>query len=160
MVRNCAFAAFISIVALASPALAHETTNLRMESNKAVAASPMDALSVTMPNPVHTWKDEKTGTFYAQNQVFLSNNDPTRAVCDVEFAVPVDEAAETRVESSYVSNVKTGKSGLTGDLPEYAEKIMPNESVNLGYLISGPSASAVKMGDFKVTAAEWCEEDK
>jgi len=39
-------------------------------------------------------------------------------------------------------------------------RIMPNESVNLGYLISGPSASAVKMGDFKVTAAEWCEEDK
>lgn len=122
MLRNRSLAALISIVVLAFPALAHDTTNLRIESNKVAAASPVDALSVTIPNPVNTWKDEKTGTFYAQNQVFLMNNDPTRAVCDVKFAVPVDQAAETRVESSYVSNVKTGKSGLTGGLPEYAKK--------------------------------------
>ncbi len=37
---------------------------------------------------------------------------------------------------------------------------MPNQSVNLGYLISGPAESAVKMGDFEVTGAEWCEEAK
>ena len=39
-------------------------------------------------------------------------------------------------------------------------RIMPNQSVNLGYLISGPAESAVKMGDFEVTGAEWCEEAK
>jgi len=37
---------------------------------------------------------------------------------------------------------------------------MPNQSINLGYLISGPAANAVKMGDFKVTSAKWCEEKK
>lgn len=120
--RNRALAALLFVVALASPVLAHDTTNLRVESNKASASSALDALSATMPNPVNTWKDEKTGTFYAQNQVFLTNKDPTRAVCDVKFSVPVDQAAQTKVESSYVSEVKTGKSGLDGGLPEYAEK--------------------------------------
>jgi len=121
--RNRALAALLFVIALASPALAHDTTNLRVEGNKAAAASSaLDALSATMPNPVNTWKDEKTGTFYAQNQVFLTNKDPTRAVCDVKFSVPIDQAAQTKVESSYVSDVKTSKSGLDGGLPEYAEK--------------------------------------
>lgn len=120
--RNRALAALLFVVALAS---AHDTTNLRVDSSNkaaAAAASALDALSATMPNPVNTWKDEKTGTFYAQNQVFLTNKDPTRAVCDVKFSVPLDQAAQAKVESSYVSEVKTGKSGLDGGLPEYAEK--------------------------------------
>ena len=118
--RNRALAALLFVVGLAS---AHYTTNLRVDSsNKTAATSALDALSATMPNPVNTWKDEKTGTFYAQNQVFLTNKDPTRAVCDVEFTVPVDQVAQTKVESSYVSDVKTSKSGLDGGLPDYAEK--------------------------------------
>jgi hypothetical protein len=118
--RNRALASLLFVVGLAS---AHYTTNLRVDSNnKTAAASALDALSATMPNPVNTWKDEKTGTFYAQNQVFLTNKDPTRAVCDVEFTVPVDQVAQTKVESSYVSDVKTSKSGLDGGLPDYAEK--------------------------------------
>lgn len=44
-------------------------------------------------------------------------------------------------------------------LPPF-HRIMPNQSVTLGYLISGPVANAVKMGDFKVTSAKWCEEAK
>jgi hypothetical protein len=38
-----------------------------------------------------------------------------------------------------------------------ARRISPNETVTLGYLISGPEAKAVEMGDFKVTSAEWCD---
>ena len=83
-------------------------------------------------------------------------NPSYRAVCDVKFSVPVDQAAQTKVESDYVSDVKTGKSGLEGELPDYADKIMPGQMVNLGYLISGPSAGAVKMGTFKVESAKFC----
>ena len=37
-------------------------------------------------------------------------------------------------------------------------RIPPNQMVNLGYLISGPNADAVKMGAFKVTSAKWCDQ--
>ena len=41
-------------------------THLREDGNKQ-AATALDALKAEQPNPViNTWKDEKTGTFYAQ----------------------------------------------------------------------------------------------
>ncbi|EWM24515.1 hypothetical protein Naga_100678g4 [Nannochloropsis gaditana] len=157
MARNYSLGVLLAVAALASPfTQAHSTLRID-EGVKQTVTSPIDALSATMPNPVHTWEDKKTGTYYAQNQIFLKNTDATRAVCDVKFTVPVDAAAKTRVESSYVSHVETSRSGLDGSLPEYADKIFPNETVNLGYLISGPEAKAVEMGDFKVTSAEWCD---
>ncbi|TFJ86931.1 hypothetical protein NSK_002019 [Nannochloropsis salina CCMP1776] len=157
MARNYSLGVLLAVAALASPfTQAHSTLRID-EGVKQTVTSPIDALSATMPNPVHTWEDKKNGTYYAQNQIFLKNTDATRAVCDVKFTVPVDAAAKTRLESSYVSHVETSRSGLDGSLPEYADRISPNETVTLGYLISGPEAKAVEMGDFKVTSAEWCD---
>ena len=40
----------------------------------------------------------------------------------------------------------------------HKHRIPANQMVNLGYLISGPTADAVKMGAFKVTSAKWCDQ--
>jgi hypothetical protein len=122
MARNYSLGVLLAVAALASPfTQAHSTLRID-EGVKQTVTSPIDALSATMPNPVHTWEDKKNGTYYAQNQIFLKNTDATRAVCDVKFTVPVDAAAKTRLESSYVSHVETSRSGLDGSLPEYADR--------------------------------------
>ena len=37
--------------------------------------------------------------------------------------------------------------------------IEPGQMVNLGYMLAGPTADSVKVGDFKITDAEFCADD-
>lgn len=67
------------LLLLTLAASTHATTDPHHHLRKtAAAASAVDALTAEFPNPVNTWKDEKTGTFYSQNQVFLKNTDASR----------------------------------------------------------------------------------
>ena len=59
---------------------------------------------------------------HTQNQIFITNTDATRSICDVKFSVPIEKVANTKVESSYVSDVKTKGNGLEGTLPDYTKE--------------------------------------
>ncbi len=39
---------------------------------------------VTLPNPTNAWEDKEQGKFFSQTQVFLTNTDTERAICNVK----------------------------------------------------------------------------